>query len=258
MKTSLHIRALSFAFCTMLFLFGCDSASTNDDVVDDDTTTDVATTVALSVSEEDGGVADQLEDVVAITSELSLNKDEASHATIFSRQPEYDESTGTWTVEIDRDRTSANGQRSMSYQRTYTYQFLDANGQPQQFFTTDSTRAKTVIFRILEGSGEYASPEVVNSLNALTADWTIDNADEDVFSISGSYFRDASSTIERTLVTRTMDHALHPTSVSSKSTYHEEGDCATLQEPSAAATKPSETQTLKMQSGMWRSLHPLK
>ena len=203
-----YIRTISLAFCILFLMIGCDSTSSNEDVLDEDTSTDVATTVALSVSEEDGGVADQLEDVVAITSELSLSKQSGTHSSILGSTPEYDEVTGTWTVDISRERTSPNGERSISFQRSYEYQFLDANGQPQEFFVTDSTAAKTVIFRILEGSGEYSSPQVVSSLNTLSADWTVSNADEDVFSISGTYQRSASSIIERTLITRTLEHEL--------------------------------------------------
>ena len=208
MKTLLHIRTLSFAILALVLMAGCDSSSANEDVLDEETATDVATTVALSVSEEDGGVADQLEDVVTITSEATLSKQANSQSEILGSMPEYDEATGTWTVDISRERTSPNGERTMSYQRVYQYQFLDADGQPQQYFNTDSTLARTVIFRIVSGSGEYTSPEVVNSLNVLTADWTVSNADEDVFTVTGTYQRSASTLIERALVTRTMDYNL--------------------------------------------------
>ena len=208
MKTIVQLRALSLLICTLLLFAGCDSSSTDDEVLDTETSTDVATTVALSVSEEDGGVADQLEDVVTLANEATLSKQAGSHPTIHSSNPEYDDVTGTWTVDISRERTSPNGERSISYQRSYEYQFLDADGQPQQFFNTDSTLAKTIIFRIISGSGQYSSPEVVSGLNSLTADWTVSNADEEVFTVSGTYQRSASSTIERALVTRTMDYSM--------------------------------------------------
>lgn len=208
MKTVRELRALSFFICTLLLFAGCDSSSTDDEVLDTETSTDVATTVALSVSAEDGGVADQLEDVVTLTNDAILSKQEGSHPTIQSSDPEYDTITGTWTVDISRERTSPNGERSVSYQRSYEYQFLNADGQPQQFFNTDSTLATTMIFRIISGSGQYSSPEVESGLNSLTADWTVSNADEDVFTVSGSYQRSGSSTIERALVTRTMDYAM--------------------------------------------------
>lgn len=204
MKILIHV--LSFSICMLLLFAGCDSSSTDDEALDTETSTDVATTVALSVSEEDGGVADQLEDVVTLANEASLGKEGGAHPIIQSSDPMYDDVTGTWTVDISRERTSPNGERSIEYQRTYEYQFLDADGQPQQFFNTDSTLAKTIIFRILSGSGQYTSPEVVSGLNSLTADWTVSNADEDVFTVSGTYRRSASSTIERALVTRTMDY----------------------------------------------------
>ena len=209
MKSPLHIRLLSLAFCALLMFTGCDSSSNDDVVLDEETATDVATTVALSVSEEDGGVADQLEDVVTLTNAATLSKQSTSHPTINTSNPEYNSETGTWTVDISRERTSANGQRSISYQRSYEYQFLDADGQPQQFFSTDSTlAASTIIFRILSGSGQYSSPEVQSGLNSLTADWTVSNADEEMFTVSGTYQRSASSIIERALVTRTMDYSL--------------------------------------------------
>lgn len=204
MKTILQARILSIVFFALFLFVGCDSASTNDEVLDEETSADVAATVALSVSEEDGGVADQLEDVVTLTNQATLSKDAPANPNISSSDPEYDATTGIWTVDILRERTSQNEQRSISYQRTYEYQFLDANGDPQQFFNTDSTLAKTLIFRIVSGSGEYSSPEMINTLNSLTADWRVDNADEDMFSISGSYQRDASTIIERALITRTM------------------------------------------------------
>ncbi len=202
MKHTVHtIQTLALAFLVGFALVGCDSA-TDDESLDMETATDVATTVALTVSEDDGGVADQIEDVVALTNELSLNKQ--GGASTLGSPPEYDEETGTWTVDIDRSRTSPNSSYSASFARTYEYQFLDADGQPQQFFVTDSTRAKTVIFRIVDGSGEYSSPRVLNTLNTLSADWTVNNADEDVFSVTGNYRRVASSIIERALISRTL------------------------------------------------------
>ena len=206
MKTLFQLRVFSFFICTLILFAGCDSSSTDDEVLDTETSTDVATTVALSMSEEDGGVADQLEDVVTLTNEATLSKQSGSHPTIQSSDPEYDDVTGTWTVDITREGTSPNGERSISYQRSYEYQFLNADGQPQQFFNTDSTLARTIIFRIISGSGQYSSPQVESGLNSLTADWTVSNADEDVFTVTGSYQRSASSTIERALITRTMDY----------------------------------------------------
>ena len=208
MKKILQLRAFSLLICTLVLFAGCDSASSDDEALDTETSTDVATTVALSVSEEDGGVADQLEDVVALANAVTLSKQAGSHPTIMSSDPEYDDMTGTWTVGISRERSSPNGERSISYERVYEYQFLDADGQPQQFFNTDSTRAKTINFRIISGSGQYSSPQVVSGLNSLTADWTVSNADEEVFTVSGVYQRSASSTIERALVTRTMDYSM--------------------------------------------------
>ena len=208
MKTRIHVHAHSLVFFALLMLAGCDSASTDTELLDEETATDVAMTVALAVSEEDGGVADQLEDVVTLANEMALSKQPGAHATVMGSTPVYNEATGTWNVDISRERTTSNGLRSMSYQRSYEYQFRDADGQPQQFFTVDSTNAKTIIFRILSGSGEYSSPEVVSTLNVLTADWTVDNADEDIFTVSGTYQRNASSIIERTLVTRTMEHSV--------------------------------------------------
>jgi hypothetical protein len=203
-------------------LTGCDSATTEADDLDGQALDDAAETVALSVAQEPGGTADQVSDVLFLPGLVSQQRGHGPGGGFGDRDCDgdgpcppgqgdvdltYDEDRGVWTAVIDRERTTPSG-RTASLYRVYEFQFLAPDGTPQPEYVTDGDTASTINFVILEGSGSFSGPAVTHSLDDLTGAWTITGADTDLLTITGTYARAGTHTLDRERVNRTTSYVL--------------------------------------------------
>ena len=113
------------------YLPGC----TKNDVTGPDNTsvatTDAAETIASAIGDENGGVYDQVADIVSVSTAQStdglLNSDPNNPTLIKSRT--YDEITKKWTIIIERTRSRLNGLYYSHIVREYELQYLNKNNQ---------------------------------------------------------------------------------------------------------------------------------
>lgn len=194
-KTMQRFFTLSIFAFLFLALVGCDTTDANLDSADADATEDAAESVVIALSEETGGMADQLNDAIAVANGASKTAEGPVEWT-------YDETRQLWVGTLDMSRTGEGG-RTGEIHRVYERQFLD-DGTPQQ----DRDGADTIIFRIIEGSGGFTGPNVTHTLESLTGEWTITDIDTDVLSIVGSYAREGLDEVNRNNVSRTLDHEM--------------------------------------------------
>ncbi|MCB9090436.1 MAG: hypothetical protein H6628_19225 [Calditrichae bacterium] len=212
MKKQLNYRQLLALVLTlaMLLLMGCNKDSM-DPVADEPATLtasdDAAESLASNISEDTGGLTDQMADLLSLASNSGFAKlGQEGDAEAISR--EYDPITGTWTILIERERSNPAGTHSASIYREYNLQFLNAEGEPQQFWLTNGDTARTIQFDIVEGSGEHHTPRISHYLTGLSGSFTATNVNTDLITINGTYFRSGVDTLTTNNLQRTMDHSL--------------------------------------------------
>lgn len=203
------IPAIAFA----LFVFnGCskDNPIEPQETTDVALNADVAESVASSVGEEDGGLTDQIGDLFELTAPHGLNKSgEASF--LDKKEATYDSVTGIWTIELTRERGNPVGTYYANIQRTYTCQFLNADGQPQKFYVTGSDTAHTIKFDIVEGEGRHKTKRLSQQLHELEGSFVATGTNTDMIIVNGTYKRSAADTLTTLKMTRTHDHTLELT-----------------------------------------------
>jgi hypothetical protein len=183
---------LPLALLLTVALSACDTTDASSEA--NATEEAVATSVAAAVAGDAGGVSDQAEDAVTLTTGGFDTGSAVGKTTQDDYDLTYDATTGTWTLSLDRQRQLRNG-ATAAFARTYQYQFLDDAGAPQRLYVTRGDTASTVTFSVVSASGSYDGPRLTYTLDTLTSDWTITNADTPVLTIDGSYQRSTSESL---------------------------------------------------------------
>ncbi len=192
----------------VLALAACDAAETDTALAlapgDLD---DAAVVVASALALDAGGL---LEDAAA---SASL----AAPANAVARYPgerpgcdadrTYDEASATWTAVADCERGDPDGRFYAAFERTKTYRFFDADGQP----LPDREGAASAEVDVLSGSSVFRSPRGVHALDALTAALAVTDLDQDLVTVDGTVQRAASDTLRGRRGVRTVDSQLDAT-----------------------------------------------
>lgn len=181
-------------------------------------TEDAAESIASAVGADNGGATDQLSDVIELAGASGLQKPAevllgkySEPNTIASIDTSYDPVTGTWTLRLERERGNPNGIPYAEISRTYTYQFLNKNGQPQKYWKTGADTAYTIKFNIVEGTGTHRTRRLSQELTGLSGSFTATGVNTRLVTINGTYFRSAVDTLTTRNAVRTLDHALNLT-----------------------------------------------
>ncbi len=162
--------------------------------------TDTAEVVASDLGADDGGLTDQMADLATAVGGLNAAKDFVNDRF---REANYDETTGTWTITVERERGNPDGVPYASISRLYTLRFLDAAGDPQQFRIVDGDTATTVDFDILSGSGVHRTRRVEQSLDSLEGSFVVTGVNTDWLTVNGTYARAATNHLETPRFSRT-------------------------------------------------------
>ncbi len=168
---------------------------------------DAAESVASAIGEDTGGMVDQVGDVLTAASTTGfqgLAKTDGSETV----EAEYDSTTGVWTVSILRERGSPNGLHYAYIARTYTFQFLNAAGNPQKYWITDGDTAHTINFEIVSGEGRHKTPRLSHELKDLSGSFVATNTHTELVTINGTYMRAATDTVRTHNAERTLDYTL--------------------------------------------------
>jgi len=193
----------------------CDKNSPLEPQNEMNATEDAAESIASAIGSENGGVADQLGDVIELASvsgiqaqsDYLLGKYSAENAAA-KIDTSYDPATGTWTLKLQRERGNPNGVPYAEISRTYTYQFLNKNGQPQKYWKVGADTAYTIKFNIVEGTGTHRTRNLSQKLTGLSGALTATGVNTRLITVNGNYQRSAVDTITTHNAVRTLDHTL--------------------------------------------------
>lgn len=214
-KRFAHLLLPALAALALVACQNDNPVSSNDSL---NATEDAAESIASAVGADNGGAADQLSDVIELAGTSGLQKPAevllgkySEPNTIASIDTSYDPVTGTWTLRLERARGNPNGIPYAEISRTYTYQFLNKNGQPQKYWKTGADTAYTIKFNIVEGTGTHRTRRLSQELTALSGSFTATGVNTRLVTINGTYFRSAVDTVTTRNAVRTLDHALNLT-----------------------------------------------
>ena len=216
MLRKLWIRMAAIAMAVFV-LAGCDKndpASSNENATV--ATEDAAESIASAVGSDNGGAMDQLADIAELASIAGIQGDGGAALGKGEQTADidtsYDPGTGTWTVVISRERGNPDGPYYAAFSRTYTYQFLNKDGQPQKYWLVRNggqvDTAYTIKFNIVEGTGTHLTPRLSQQLTDLSGAFTATGTNTPLITINGTYSRSAVDTITTRNSVRTLDHTL--------------------------------------------------
>ena len=213
-------RLLLILFAAGLVMIGCDNSTDPSDTGTETLDEDVAVAVAGFLSEDGGGMTDQLEDVSFLASGTGLQFTVAPDGAMLKgsstvADTSYDDATGWWTGTMTRNRTSLLGLYESHFERVYQFQFLNSAGQPQRRYIVQtangSDTAHTINFKVLSGTGYHRSPIRVHYLESMTADWVITQANTPILMINGTSSRSGKDTLTTRESVRTHANSLSTT-----------------------------------------------
>jgi len=214
MKFPKFVSLLFLAFAAFL-MTACDKNSPLSPQNDLNATEDAAESIASGIGSENGGAMDQLSDVVELASMKGIQEQSSSLLGKYASETEiakidtsYDPATGTWTLKLQRERGNPNGVPYAQISRTYTYQYLNKNGQPQKYYIVGADTAYTIKFNIVEGTGIHRTRRLSQKLTGLSGNFTATGVNTRLITINGSYQRSAVDTITTREAVRTLDHTL--------------------------------------------------
>lgn len=150
---------------------------------------DAAEAIATDLGSDDGGLVDQISDAVSFAGGVDMIAKSGDRQCEGLRDAAYDETTGTWTITIERERGEVDGVPYASFTRVYTVRFLDELGEPQMRYDVDGSLANTIEFNIVSGSGTHITRRVVHNLDELTGAFVVTDAHTDLVTINGTYLR---------------------------------------------------------------------
>lgn len=203
-----RFSALCCGIALILILAACGDKNTN--LNDTPTITkDAAESIAGDIAYSTGGTIDQLMDLSSFATAGGLDKLEAKYPDdYFDFQRIYDPVAGVWTIHIERERGTAGQVPYAFVSRDYILQYLNAAGQPQQYYIVNADTARTIVFQVVLGEGRHVTRRLSQQLNDLHADWMVTNANQSVVTVNGTYYRAAVDTIRTVNRLRASDHNL--------------------------------------------------
>ncbi|PAP75588.1 hypothetical protein [Rubrivirga marina] len=191
-----------------LLLAACDATDTSSPALSDADLDDAATVLASAIALDAGGL---LEDVAASASLAAPASGDARHPGPdrpgCRADRTYDEADGLWTAVFDCERGDPQGRFYASFERTATYRFLDAAGQPQP----ERAGAASAEYAVLSAENLFRSPRGVHALQSLTSDFTVTDLDTELVTVNGTVQRAATDTLRGRRGERTLAYELDAT-----------------------------------------------
>ena len=182
-------------------------------------TQDALYSVAANVAVDNGGVLEDMSDVLKTESMPGIVNEDDDNMMNFGHNhtgvtEQYDSTNGWWTVTVTRHRGNVLGFYYADYTRVYQHQFVNKDGQFQKFYivpdgTTFDT-AYTVNHKIVSGTGDLKTPKVSHHLIGLSGAWTVTGTNTPIVSLNSTapYIRSVSDTVTRNNSVRTLNGTL--------------------------------------------------
>ncbi|MFN3392928.1 MAG: hypothetical protein ACK41G_07980 [Candidatus Thermochlorobacter sp.] len=169
MKRSLSFLRAAFAL-VLLGAIGCQTASEPAQDESQLASLDASTVISGAIGSDNGGLNDQLTDIVELTSDGMLNFIASPDPTLsrngMIRRREYNPANQTWTITVQRSINTPTVQGSWT--RQYRLRF-SRNGVGQQFLRTNNQLADLVTFEIVPDSctGYFKNRQLSHRLTRL-------------------------------------------------------------------------------------------
>jgi hypothetical protein len=211
-------------FVMIIFFAGCKSndnsvANSLQTQTDANATQDALYSVAANVAIDNGGVLEEMSDVLQTASVTGIVDEDVYNMMNFGHShtgvtKQYDSTTGWWTVTITRHRGNIDGFYYADYSRVYQQQFLNKDGQFQKFYVVQNgssfDTAYTFNHKIVSGTGILKTPKVSHLLTGLSGAWTVTGTNTPVVTLNSTapYVRSVSDTINRNGAVRTLNGTL--------------------------------------------------
>ena len=198
---------LAMALLMLAFFSSCskeDATNPIDTPVELSANEDAAESLAGAVSQDNGGVADQMNDLIDVAQTGGFD----AMSKTGNVDAEYDSVAGLWNVTVIRERGLPTGTHYRYFERVYQVQFLNARGAAQKRWLWEGDTARTINFDIVSGQGIARTPRVSHSLKALNGSFVATDVHEDIITVNGSYHREAEDTVKTRNAERTLDHTL--------------------------------------------------
>jgi len=169
---------------------------------------DVATSIASDLGEDNGGLADQVNDLTALARPSGLQGAPgfATPQGVSASTPTYDPGSGAWQWGFTREFSSNNGAYFAHVSRTYQWRFLKSSGQPQIAYIVGHDTAYSIEFAVLNGSGRHRTPHLSQTLTGLTCNLVATGTNTSTITVNGTCSRAALDTIFTHNAVRTLDH----------------------------------------------------
>jgi hypothetical protein len=226
MKPMKWIPVLIVFTLTVIIYTGCrnnDNSMVNSpnalQTTDAGITQDALYSVAANVAIDNGGVLEEMSDVLQTASITGIADENINNMMNFGNShtgvtKQYDSTTGWWTITVTRHRGNVLGLYYADYSRVYQDQFLNKNGQFQKFFiVADGSSFDTAYsfnHKIVSGTGILKTPKVSHQLTGLSGVWTVTgtNTHDVTLNSTSPYIRSVSDTVTRNGVVRTLNGTL--------------------------------------------------
>lgn len=193
-------------FVGTAFITGCKKSDSVTDAGQSTTASDDAADAVDAVSDvlasNNGGVMDQVNDVLEISAGVGIGAGESlskGYADSVFVAKQYDSTTATWTMSLYRQKSILPLYYGV-WSRTYSLQFR-ANGRPQKFRApAGGSIADSIIHKTISTgcTGYFWTPRLVHHLVSLSGNWTASNTNTDTVTINGSYSWSGIDTIKVT------------------------------------------------------------
>ncbi len=207
MKTkNFYPVAFGILLTAVLFWQGCAKNPVEPQISTVSVNEDVAASLAGNLGENTGGVMDQINDLLSLTTATPLAKSLGLEQTE-DKNAVYDEATATWTATVSRERGNASGNFYAQFSRVYTYQFVNKNGQPQKHYITDNDTARTIYFKVLQGAGRHHTLRISQQLLSIAASFTATGVHTPTVTINGASKRAAVDTLTTERMVRVHQHS---------------------------------------------------
>ena len=203
------IVALGITMIGMLVIGGC----SKDDATAPQTTAvptvdgDVFESVIAAIAEDDGGVVDQVGDLAAIadgTDSLAC----AAKPLAGIGVPVYDSATGTWQVQVMRQKGGPAEPFQTAYTWTYRYQYRNQSGEPLQHRVVGTDTAYSIQFEIVAGNGTCRTARLSQRVMSMTGTLVATGVNTDTIVINGACTRTGVDTLSSCQSVRTLEYQL--------------------------------------------------
>jgi hypothetical protein len=171
---------------------------------------DVFETVIAAIGEDNGGVVDLAGDMAAAADDIDSFPVSAKIIAGVG-VPAFDSVTGTWQVQITRQKGNPAEPSHATYMRTYRYQYRNQSGETLQHRVNGADTAYSIHFEVMEGSGTGHTSRIAQQIMSMVGTLEATGVNTDTIVINGTCTRTGVDTLLSYQSVRTLEYQLELT-----------------------------------------------